>query len=75
MLIKCVLVVALQSPPEKEKEARPGVSLAGYRAFFRELDVEVLCILQCGLISRSLLDSEQHTNVRTHSRVGLHDYR
>ena len=73
MLIKCALFVALQSPPEKEKEkeARHGVSLAGYRAFFRELDVEVLSVLQCGLLSRSLLDSEQHTNVRTHTGDGM----
>lgn len=54
----------LQEQPEKEKEIRHGATLVSYRAFFRELDVEVLKMLQYGLLSRSLLDSEQHTNVR-----------
>lgn len=58
-----------QEPPEKEKEekeSRQGVSLAGYRPFFRELDLEVLSVLQCGLLSRSLLDTELHTKVQPH---------
>uniref|UniRef100_A0A8C7G7V0 FA complementation group D2 n=1 Tax=Oncorhynchus kisutch TaxID=8019 RepID=A0A8C7G7V0_ONCKI len=47
---------------EKVQEAtRPGVSLVSYRHFFRELDMEVLSVLQCGLLSRSLLDSELHS--------------
>jgi len=48
---------------EKEKEFRPAVSLTAYRPFFRELDMEVLSVLQCGLLSRSLLDTELHTKV------------
>lgn len=52
----------LQEPPEKE--TRHGTTLVSYRAFFRELDLEVLRMLQYGLLSRSLLDSEQQTNVR-----------
>uniref|UniRef100_A0AAQ5XN72 FA complementation group D2 n=1 Tax=Amphiprion ocellaris TaxID=80972 RepID=A0AAQ5XN72_AMPOC len=55
---------------QKEKEIRPGVSLASYRPFFRELDMEVLSVLQCGLLSRSLLDSELHTNVREEVLLG-----
>ncbi|KAM4612640.1 Fanconi anemia group D2 protein [Polymixia lowei] len=55
---------------EKEKEARPGVSLAAYRPFFRELDMEVLSVLQCGLLSRSLLDSELLTKVREEVLLG-----
>uniref|UniRef100_A0A669F4K3 FA complementation group D2 n=1 Tax=Oreochromis niloticus TaxID=8128 RepID=A0A669F4K3_ORENI len=55
---------------EKEKEIRPGVSLASYRPFFRELDMEVLSVLQCGLLSRSLLDSELHTKVREEVLLG-----
>jgi len=51
---------------EKEKESRQGVSLAGYRPFFRELDLEVLSVLQCGLLSRSVLDTELHTKVPPH---------
>lgn len=63
-----LLVLVLQE--EKEKEARAAaaavaaaVSLAAYRPFFRELDLEVLSVLQCGLVSRSLLDSDMHTKV------------
>lgn len=59
----------LQEQLEKEKENRQGTSLGSYRAFFRELDMEVLRLLQYGLLSRSLLDSEQHTNVRTLYRI------
>ncbi len=52
-----------QPEKEKEKETRPGVSLLSYRPFFRELDMEVLSVLQCGLLSCSLMDSELHTKV------------
>ncbi|KAF3856397.1 hypothetical protein F7725_017120 [Dissostichus mawsoni] len=55
---------------EKEKEVRPGVSLVSYRQFFRELDMEVLSVLQCGLLSRSLLDSELHTKVQQEVLLG-----
>ncbi|XP_029948588.1 Fanconi anemia group D2 protein isoform X2 [Salarias fasciatus] len=55
---------------QPEKESRPGVSLAAYRQFFRELDLEVLSVLQCGLLSRSLLDSELHTDVREEVLLG-----
>ncbi|CAL8338893.1 unnamed protein product [Merluccius merluccius] len=63
-----------QEHPEKEKteekESRQGISLAGYRPFFRELDMEVLSVLQCGLLSRSLLDTELHTKVREEVLLG-----
>uniref|UniRef100_A0A8C7V2H1 FA complementation group D2 n=1 Tax=Oncorhynchus mykiss TaxID=8022 RepID=A0A8C7V2H1_ONCMY len=56
---------------EKVQEAtRPGVSLVSYRHFFRELDMEVLSVLQCGLLSRSLLDSELHSKVREEVQLG-----
>ncbi|XP_029357845.1 Fanconi anemia group D2 protein [Echeneis naucrates] len=62
----------LQEQPEKEqeKEIRPGVSLGSYRQFFRELDMEVLSVLQCGLLARSLLDSELHTKVQEQVLLG-----
>uniref|UniRef100_H3DAV5 FA complementation group D2 n=1 Tax=Tetraodon nigroviridis TaxID=99883 RepID=H3DAV5_TETNG len=47
-----------------------GTSLLSHRASFRELDVEVLRMLQYGLLSRSLLDSEQQTNVRVEVCLG-----
>ncbi|KAM4740758.1 Fanconi anemia group D2 protein [Anableps anableps] len=59
-----------QPEKEKEREIRLGVSLTAYRPFFRELDMEVLSVLQCGLLSRSLLDSELHTKVREEVLLG-----
>uniref|UniRef100_A0A3B3BXW8 FA complementation group D2 n=1 Tax=Oryzias melastigma TaxID=30732 RepID=A0A3B3BXW8_ORYME len=61
-----------QCKPEKEKEkdVSPGVSLSVFRPFFRELDLEVLSVLQSGLLSRSLLDSELHTKVREEVLLG-----
>uniref|UniRef100_A0A3B3BX30 FA complementation group D2 n=1 Tax=Oryzias melastigma TaxID=30732 RepID=A0A3B3BX30_ORYME len=55
---------------EKEKDVSPGVSLSVFRPFFRELDLEVLSVLQSGLLSRSLLDSELHTKVREEVLLG-----
>ncbi|CAG06801.1 unnamed protein product, partial [Tetraodon nigroviridis] len=60
-----------QPEKEKEKENRHGTSLLSHRASFRELDVEVLRMLQYGLLSRSLLDSEQQTNVGLYVEVCL----
>ncbi|CAJ1051008.1 Fanconi anemia group D2 protein [Xyrichtys novacula] len=62
----------MQEPTEKEKEkeTRHGVSLVSYRQFFRELDMEVLSVLQCGLLSRSVLDSELHSKVREEVLLG-----
>uniref|UniRef100_A0A8C8F8I2 Fanconi anemia group D2 protein n=1 Tax=Oncorhynchus tshawytscha TaxID=74940 RepID=A0A8C8F8I2_ONCTS len=62
---------AEETQQEKVQEAtRPGVSLVSYRHFFRELDMEVLSVLQCGLLSRSLLDSELHSKVREEVQLG-----
>ncbi|XP_016536364.1 Fanconi anemia group D2 protein isoform X1 [Poecilia formosa] len=59
-----------QPEKEKEKENRLSVRLTAYRPFFRELDMEVLSVLQCGLLSRSLLDSELHTKVQEEVVLG-----
>ncbi|KAF3689815.1 Fanconi anemia group D2 protein [Channa argus] len=59
-----------QPEKEKEKEIWQGVNLLSYRQFFRELDMEVLSVLQCGLLSRSLLNSELHTKVREEVLLG-----
>ncbi|XP_034539766.1 Fanconi anemia group D2 protein [Notolabrus celidotus] len=59
-----------QPEKEKEKEIRQGVSLVSYRQFFRELDMEVLSVLQCGLLSRSVLDSELQSKVREEVLLG-----
>uniref|UniRef100_A0A3B3BWQ5 FA complementation group D2 n=1 Tax=Oryzias melastigma TaxID=30732 RepID=A0A3B3BWQ5_ORYME len=60
----------VQPEKEKEKDVSPGVSLSVFRPFFRELDLEVLSVLQSGLLSRSLLDSELHTKVREEVLLG-----
>ncbi|XP_076125182.1 Fanconi anemia group D2 protein [Alosa pseudoharengus] len=62
-----------QEPAEKEKEKekeRAGISLSAYRPFFRELDIEVLGVLECGLLSRTLLDTELHSRVREEVQLG-----
>ncbi|XP_043096952.1 Fanconi anemia group D2 protein isoform X2 [Puntigrus tetrazona] len=59
-----------ENEKEKEKDAKSGVSLSSYRPFFRELDVEALCVLQCGLLSRTLLDTELHSKLREEVQLG-----
>ncbi|TRY99785.1 hypothetical protein DNTS_033949 [Danionella cerebrum] len=55
---------------EKEKDVKPVVSLSSYWPFFRELDVDVLRVLQCGLLSRTLLDTEMHSRLREEVQLG-----
>ncbi|XP_073707909.1 Fanconi anemia group D2 protein [Garra rufa] len=59
-----------ESEKEKEKDAKSGVSLSSYWPFFRELDVEALGVLQCGLLSRTLLDTELHSKLREEVQLG-----
>ncbi|XP_053355584.1 Fanconi anemia group D2 protein [Clarias gariepinus] len=59
-----------QAQDHPEKEVKVGVSLSSYRPYFRELDMAVLNILQCGLLSRSMLDTELHTKVREEVQLG-----
>ncbi|XP_053326143.1 Fanconi anemia group D2 protein isoform X2 [Spea bombifrons] len=60
-----------KSQPEKEKEDNKlTVSLNSYRAFFRELDLDVFIVLQCGLVTRSILDSELHTKATEVVQLG-----
>ncbi|XP_054585500.1 Fanconi anemia group D2 protein [Eptesicus fuscus] len=44
----------------KGKEEKT-VSLQNYHLLFRELDMEVFCILRCGLLTKFILDTEMHT--------------
>ncbi|XP_074861679.1 Fanconi anemia group D2 protein isoform X2 [Carettochelys insculpta] len=48
----------------------PWVQLQSYRGFFRELDLEVFNILHCGLLTKSILDSEMHTEAREIVQLG-----
>ncbi|NXD67820.1 FACD2 protein, partial [Eolophus roseicapillus] len=45
-----------------EREAEnPLAKLQNYRLYFRELDLEVFTVLHCGLLTKSVLDTEMHT--------------
>ncbi|TVK90533.1 Fanconi anemia group D2 protein [Bagarius yarrelli] len=57
-------------PESPEKVVKAGVSLSSYWMYFRELDMEVLNVLQCGLLSRSILDTELHSKVRDEVQLG-----
>ncbi|XP_037657572.1 Fanconi anemia group D2 protein isoform X2 [Choloepus didactylus] len=52
------------------KEEKISVSLQNYHAFFRELDIEVFSILHCGLVTKSTLDTEMHTEAREVVQLG-----
>ncbi|XP_065543971.1 Fanconi anemia group D2 protein isoform X2 [Lathamus discolor] len=45
---------------ERETE-NPLATLQNYRLYFRELDLEVFTVLHCGLLTKSVLDTEMHT--------------
>lgn len=47
-----------------DREAgNPLAQLQSYRPYFRELDLEVFTVLHCGLLTKSVLDTEMHTEV------------
>ncbi|XP_008590062.1 PREDICTED: Fanconi anemia group D2 protein-like, partial [Galeopterus variegatus] len=52
------------------KEEKTSVSLQNYRAFFRELDMEVFSILHCGLVTKFILDTEMHTEATEVVQLG-----
>uniref|UniRef100_A0A8V5GTH7 Uncharacterized protein n=1 Tax=Melopsittacus undulatus TaxID=13146 RepID=A0A8V5GTH7_MELUD len=49
-----------QTATERETE-NPLAKLQNYRLYFRELDLEVFTVLHCGLLTKSVLDTEMHT--------------
>ncbi|NWR79930.1 FACD2 protein, partial [Centropus unirufus] len=54
-----------------EREAgNPLAQLQSYRTFFRELDLEVFTVLHCGLLTKSVLDTEMHTEAREVVQLG-----
>ncbi|XP_044512777.1 Fanconi anemia group D2 protein [Gracilinanus agilis] len=63
-----------KSQPEKEftekEEEKTSVSLHNYTTSFRELDLEVFSILHCGLLTKSLLDTEMHTEATEVVQLG-----
>ncbi|XP_044146222.1 Fanconi anemia group D2 protein isoform X2 [Bufo gargarizans] len=59
-----------QLEKDKDENSRPCVSLCSYRPFFRELDVHVFTVLQSGLVTRSLLDSNMCTKATEVVQLG-----
>ncbi|KAM4721431.1 Fanconi anemia group D2 protein [Rhinophrynus dorsalis] len=59
-----------QPDKEKEESCKPTVSLNSYRAYFREMDLDVFTVLQCGLLTRSLLDTDMHTKATELVQLG-----
>ncbi|CAO2606161.1 Fanconi anemia group D2 protein homolog [Lemmus lemmus] len=62
-----------RSQVDKESTAKEGktfVSLQNYRAFFRELDIEVFSILHSGLVTKFILDTEMHTEATEVVQLG-----
>ncbi|NWW75961.1 FACD2 protein, partial [Climacteris rufus] len=54
-----------------EREAgNPLAQLQSYRPYFRELDLEVFAVLHSGLLTKSLLDTEMHTEAREVVQLG-----
>ncbi|NXO04514.1 FACD2 protein, partial [Rhinopomastus cyanomelas] len=54
-----------------EREAgNPLAQLQSYRLYFRELDLEVFTVLHCGLLTKSILDTEMHTEAREVVQLG-----
>ncbi|XP_009332507.1 PREDICTED: Fanconi anemia group D2 protein [Pygoscelis adeliae] len=54
-----------------EREAgNPLAQLQSYRPYFRELDLEVFTVLHCGLLTKSVLDTEMHTEVNGTAELG-----
>uniref|UniRef100_A0A8V1AG99 Fanconi anemia complementation group D2 n=1 Tax=Gallus gallus TaxID=9031 RepID=A0A8V1AG99_CHICK len=59
-----------KSAAEKET-GNPLAQLQSYRPYFRELDLEVFSVLHCGLLTKSILDTEMHTEERGNKDVGF----
>ncbi|NWH90010.1 FACD2 protein, partial [Aegithalos caudatus] len=54
-----------------DREAgNPLAQLQSYRPYFRELDLEVFTVLHCGLLTKSVLDMEMHTEAREVVQLG-----
>uniref|UniRef100_A0A8C2TEY9 FA complementation group D2 n=1 Tax=Coturnix japonica TaxID=93934 RepID=A0A8C2TEY9_COTJA len=54
----------------KEKAGNPLAHLQSYRPYFRELDLEVFSVLHCGLLTKSILDTEMHTEASEVVQLG-----
>uniref|UniRef100_A0A669QNS4 FA complementation group D2 n=1 Tax=Phasianus colchicus TaxID=9054 RepID=A0A669QNS4_PHACC len=64
-----VLPFIFQSAAERETGS-PLAQLQSYRPYFRELDLEVFSVLHCGLLTKSVLDTEMHTEASEVVQLG-----
>ncbi|NWR83138.1 FACD2 protein, partial [Furnarius figulus] len=51
----------LEKSAADREAGHPLAQLQSYRPYFRELDLEVFTVLHCGLLTKSVLDTEMHT--------------
>ncbi|XP_030061304.1 Fanconi anemia group D2 protein isoform X2 [Microcaecilia unicolor] len=56
--------------PRSEESGKSTISLHSYRAHLRELTLEVFTVLHCGLLTRSVLDTEMHTKATEVVQLG-----
>lgn len=57
-----ILPFTFQTAAERQA-GNPLAQLQSYRPYFRELDLEVFTVLHSGLLTKSVLDTEMHTEV------------
>ncbi|XP_075289262.1 Fanconi anemia group D2 protein [Opisthocomus hoazin] len=60
----------LEKTASEREAGNPLAQLQSYRPFFRELDLEVFTVLHCGLLTKSVLDTEMHTEAREVVQLG-----
>ncbi|NWY62883.1 FACD2 protein, partial [Chionis minor] len=60
----------LEKTAAEREPGNPLAQLQSYRPYFRELDLEVFTVLHCGLLTKSVLDTEMHTEVREVVQLG-----
>ncbi|NXK94481.1 FACD2 protein, partial [Formicarius rufipectus] len=60
----------LEKTAADREAGHPLAQLQSYRPYFRELDLEVFTVLHCGLLTKSVLDTEMHTEAREIVQLG-----
>ncbi|NWQ80175.1 FACD2 protein, partial [Columbina picui] len=60
----------LEKAAAEREPGNPLAQLQSYRPYFRELDLEVFTVLHCGLLTKSILDTEMHTEAHEVVQLG-----
>ncbi|OXB53530.1 hypothetical protein ASZ78_016179 [Callipepla squamata] len=60
----------LEKSAAERETGNPLAQLRSYRPYFRELDLEVFSVLHCGLLTKSILDTEMHTEASEVVQLG-----